>query len=171
MKASTDDIAWFWEEAEKALGISWYKRYSQTLNLDKGIKWPKWFSGGRLNAVCSAVEKWSRQPDAAERTALIWESEDGKQNGSPILLYIKKVARAAAGFKKQGISKGDVIAIYMPMIPQTVIAMLAAAKIGAVFSPVFQATGPMRQPRDSALPEQKFLSRQMPFCEGERRSV
>ncbi len=56
LKASTDDIAWFWEEAEKALGISWYKRYSQTLNLDKGIKWPKWFSGGRLNAVCSAVE-------------------------------------------------------------------------------------------------------------------
>ncbi|MCY9420734.1 AMP-binding protein, partial [Bacillus paralicheniformis] len=141
LKASTDDIAWFWEEAEKALGISWYKRYSQTLNLDKGIKWPKWFSGGRLNAVCSAVEKWSRQPDTAERTALIWESEDGKTERITYSSLHQKVARAAAGFKKQGISKGDVIAIYMPMIPQTVIAMLAAAKIGAVFSPVFSGYG------------------------------
>lgn len=106
LKASTDDIAWFWEEAEKALGISWYKRYSQTLNLDKGIKWPKWFSGGRLNAVCSAVEKWSRQPDAAERTALIWESEDGKQNGSPILLYIKKSPVRQQALKNKAYQKG-----------------------------------------------------------------
>ncbi|MEC1473404.1 AMP-binding protein [Bacillus haynesii] len=141
LKASTDDIAWFWEEAEKALGISWYKRYSQTLNLGKGIKWPKWFSGGRLNAVYNAVEKWSRRPDTADRTALIWESEDGKTERITYSSLHQKVARVAAGFKKQGIAKGDVIAIYMPMIPETVIAMLAAAKIGAVFLPVFSGYG------------------------------
>ena len=118
-----------------------YKRYSQTLNLDKGIKWPQWFTGGRLNAVYNAVEKWARRPDTAGRTALIWESEDGKTEQITYSSLHQQVARAAAGFKKQGISKGDVIAIYMPMIPETVIAMLAAAKIGAVFSPVFSGYG------------------------------
>lgn len=100
LKASTNDIAWFWEEAEKALGISWYKRYSQTLNLDKGIKWPQWFTGGRLNAVYNAVEKWARRPDTAGRTALIWESEDGKTEQITYSSLHQQVARAAAGFKK-----------------------------------------------------------------------
>lgn len=54
LKASTDDIAWFWEEAEKALGISWFHRYDQALNTDGGIKWPKWFSGGsKCRIQCS----------------------------------------------------------------------------------------------------------------------
>ncbi|MFT0800916.1 AMP-binding protein [Bacillus swezeyi] len=141
LKATTDDIAWFWEEAEKALGISWYKRYSTTLNVNQGIKWPKWFEGGRLNAVYNAIEKWSVQKETADNTAIIWESEDGKTEYISFSSLNQSISRAAAGFKKHGISKGDVIAIYMPMIPETVIAMLAAAKIGAVFSPIFSGYG------------------------------
>ncbi|MED1741231.1 AMP-binding protein [Bacillus swezeyi] len=141
LKATTDDIAWFWEEAEKALGISWYKRYSTTLNVNQGIKWPKWFEGGRLNAVYNAIEKWSVQKETADNTAIIWVSEDGKTEYISFSSLNQSISRAAAGFKKHGISKGDVIAIYMPMIPETVIAMLAAAKIGAVFSPIFSGYG------------------------------
>lgn len=141
LKATTDDIAWFWEEAEKALGISWYKRYSSTLNMDRGIKWPRWYSGGRLNAVYNAVEKWAGQTDTAAKTAIIWEREDGKTEQISFSSLHDKIARAAKGFTHLGISKGDVIGIYMPMIPETVIAMLAAAKIGAIFSPIFSGYG------------------------------
>ncbi|MEK5501832.1 AMP-binding protein [Bacillus sp. FSL M8-0168] len=141
LKASTDDIAWFWEEAEKALGISWFHRYDQALNTDGGIKWPKWFSGGRLNAVYNAVEKWAGQKETAEKTAIIWEREDGRTGRLSFSSLHEKIARAAQGFKHQGISKGDMIAIYMPMTPEAVIAMMAAAKIGAIFSPIFSGYG------------------------------
>ncbi|WFA07232.1 AMP-binding protein [Bacillus sp. HSf4] len=141
LKASIDDIAWFWEEAEKALGISWYKRYSAALNTDHGIKWPTWFAGGRLNAVCNSVEKWSVQTETADAAALIWESEDGKTKQISFSSLHHSISCAAAGFKALGVQKGEVIAIYMPMIPETVIAMLAAAKIGAVFSPIFSGYG------------------------------
>ena len=90
-----------------------------------------------------------------------------KQNRSPILLYTNKSPVRRQALKARHL-KGDVIAIYMPMIPETVIAMLAAAKIGAVFSPVFQATAPMQQRRDLPLPERKSLSQQMPFAKGKK---
>ncbi|MDI3411958.1 acetyl-coenzyme A synthetase N-terminal domain-containing protein [Bacillus sonorensis] len=106
LKATTDDIAWFWEEAEKALGISWYKRYSSTLNMDRGIKWPRWYSGGRLNAVYNAVEKWAGQTDTAAKTAIIWEREDGKTEQISFSSLHDKIARAAKGFTHLGISKG-----------------------------------------------------------------
>lgn len=141
MKASIENIEWFWEEAEKALNISWYERYEKTLNLDKGIKWPKWYVGGKLNTAYNTVEKWAEDETMANETAIIWEGEDG----DTVVLTYKELAtavgRAAGGLKKVGINKGDIISIYMPMVPETVIIMMAAAKIGAIYSPVFSGYG------------------------------
>lgn len=141
MKASIENIEWFWEEAEKALNISWYERYEKTLNLDKGIKWPKWYVGGKLNTAYNTIEKWAEDETMANETAIIWEGEDG----DTVVLTYKELAtavgRAAGGLKKVGINKGDIISIYMPMVPETVIIMMAAAKIGAIYSPVFSGYG------------------------------
>lgn len=141
MKASIENIEWFWEEAEKALNISWYERYEKTLNLDKGIKWPKWYVGGKLNTAYNTVEKWAEDETMANETAIIWEGEDG----DTVVLTYKELAtavgRAAGGLKKVGVNKGDIISIYMPMVPETVIIMMAAAKIGAIYSPVFSGYG------------------------------
>ncbi|MDA1475139.1 AMP-binding protein [Bacillus changyiensis] len=141
LKATTDDIAWFWEEAEKALDISWYKRYNETLNIDRGIKWPRWFTGGRLNVVYNAVEKWAHHQETAKQTAIIWESEAGQTKQISFSALNEVISRTAQGLKKLGIVKGDVIAIYLPMLPETVIAMLAAAKLGAVVLPIFSGYG------------------------------
>jgi acetyl-CoA synthetase len=141
LEASTTNIDWFWHEAEKVLGIQWIDSYKQTLNLDNGKMWPQWYVGGKLNCVGSAVEKWAQNPETSNNCALIWESEQGKVRNYSFTELNEAICRVANGLKQVGLKKGDVISIYMPMIPETVMTILAAAKIGAIFSPVFSGYG------------------------------
>jgi acetyl-CoA synthetase len=137
MKASTHDIGWFWKEAEKALGIEWFKPYDHVLDLSKGIKWPSWYAGGQLNVVHNALDKWAANPSKREATALIWEGEDGSIRRYSFAKLSSEVASVAQGLHKIGLCKGDRVGIYMPMIPETVIALLAVARIGAISTPSF----------------------------------
>lgn len=140
-KASVEDIAWFWMEAEKVLGIEWFQPYDQTLDLSRGIKWPHWYVGGKLNVVHNAVTKWSNRPETRDRTALIWEGEDQEVKRYTFAELDEAISRAAKGLRRLGIGKGDRVTLYLPMIPETVIAMLALSKVGAIFSPVFSGYG------------------------------
>lgn len=141
LNASTKDIAWFWKEAEKVLNIDWYEPYKETLSLEDGVKWPKWYVGGKLNTAYNTVETWAEKEQTANATAIVWESEDGIVQTYTYAQLSEAVARVANGFKQHGLKKGDIIAIYMPMVPETVIAMMAAAKIGAIYSPIFSGYG------------------------------
>lgn len=141
IKASVDNIEWFWTEAEKALNISWYKPYDKTLDLENGVKWPKWYVGGKLNTAYYSVEKWAEDETMATQKAIVWEGEDGVVQTYTFAELTTAIGRAANGLKKAGINKGDIISIYMPMVPETVILMMAAAKIGAIYSPVFSGYG------------------------------
>lgn len=141
MKASVENIEWFWTEAEKALNISWYKPYDRTLDLEKGVKWPKWYVGGQLNTAYYSVEKWAEDATMANQNAIVWEGEDGEVQTYTFAELTTAIGRAAGGLKNAGINKGDIISIYMPMVPETVIIMMAAAKIGAIYSPVFSGYG------------------------------
>jgi acetyl-CoA synthetase len=140
-QASVNDVAWFWKEVEKALGIEWFQPYHQVLDLSAGIRWPRWFVGGRLNVVHNAVDKWAGHPATAGRTALIWEGEDGEVRRYTFRELSDWTTRVAAGLARLGITRGDRISLYMPMIPETVAVILAAAKIGAIVSPAFSGYG------------------------------
>ena len=139
--ASTRDIAWFWGEVEKELGIEWIQPYENVLNLSEGIKYPEWYEGGQLNIIQTVLDKWAKNPETADQLAIIWESEDGEIRKFTYAEMSTWVDRVAQGFKNQGIEKGDRICIYMPMIPETAVAILAAGKIGAIFSPAFSGYG------------------------------
>ena len=95
-----------------------------------------WFSGGKLNAAYNCLDRHlAKQGD---QTAIIWESDDGKE--SKVMTYHDlhaSVCRFANALRQFGIKKGDRICIYLPMIPEAVIAMLACARIGAIHSVVF----------------------------------
>ncbi|WP_237458251.1 AMP-binding protein [Pontibacillus yanchengensis] len=134
---SIDEIEWFWDQAVSELGIEWFHDYNQTLDLSKGIKYPNWFVNGKLNVTYNAVEKWANDTDMANELALIWESDEGLTRMFTYKQLLKEVNQAAAGFQDIGIEKGDIIALYLPMIPETLFSMLAASKIGAIFSPAF----------------------------------
>lgn len=140
-KASILDISWFWSQAEKELDIEWFQRYRQALDLSDGWKWPHWYVKGKLNASQNAVFKWAEKEDIKQEMALKWEGEGGEQIQFTFDELASNIKRAANGFKQSGISKGDVVTLYMPMIPETVISMMALSQIGAVFSPVFSGYG------------------------------
>jgi acetyl-CoA synthetase len=133
---SIQDIGWFWQEAERAVGFQWMKPYTEVLDLANGIPFPNWFAGGTCNVVESALTRWTQQ-DTKTQPALIWEGENGDSKQYTYEELHNWVCRVANGLQKLGIEKGDRITIYMPMIPETAVAMLAAMKIGAIVSPIF----------------------------------
>lgn len=138
---SIEDIGWFWDQAVQELGIEWYKNYDEPLLSHDDWKYPRWFVNGKMNVSENAVGKWAKNSRTADNMALIWEGDNGEEKTFTFSQLNQEVHAAAAGFLKLGIKKGDIVTIYMPMIPETVISMLALAKIGSIFSPVFSGYG------------------------------
>jgi len=130
----------FW--GEMGLRISWIKPYSVVQNTSfHGDVSIKWYEDGTLNACANCVDRHLSM--RAMRTALIWQgdSPSEKKHISYAELYTE-VCRFANVLKKHGVKKGDVVVLYMPMIPQTVFAMLACARIGAIHTVVFAGFSP-----------------------------
>jgi acetyl-CoA synthetase len=132
---ANNDLEWFWKEVEKYCEIVWDKPYQKVLDLSKGLPWPKWFVDGKTNIYKSSVEKFSKlTPD---KVAYTFVSEDGKTSQVTYTELDNKVCKLANSLKSLGIQKGDVVAIYLPMIEESIIAILASAKIGAVQTVIF----------------------------------
>lgn len=136
---SINDPEGFW--LEQAENIKWYQKPNQALSQDKNGFY-RWFKGGKLNSCYLALDAHI-EAGRGEDIALIYDS--------PVTQTIQKftynqlrdnVARLAGGLKKLGVEKGDTVVIYMPMIPQAAIAMLACARIGAIHSVVFGGFAP-----------------------------
>ncbi|WP_017615702.1 acetate--CoA ligase [Nocardiopsis salina] len=130
-RADEDRLA-FWEE--QARRLQWERTWDTVL--DWQPPYAQWFVGGRLNASVNCVD---RHVDAGngERAAIQWEGEPGDSRTITYAELRDEVSRAANALTGLGVGKGDRVAIYMPMIPETVVAMLACARIGAVHMVVF----------------------------------
>lgn len=125
----------FWDDI--ASHYSWQKKWSKTLNWD--FKGPKisWFEDGKLNITENCLDRHLKKN--GESTALIWEPNNPKEPELRMSYYElhSAVCRFANVLKSRGIKKGDRVAIYMPMIPELTIGVLACARIGAIHSVVF----------------------------------
>ena len=132
---SKNNLEWFWESVDKDLGIVWDEAYTKTLDSSNGIAWSKWFVNGKTNIYKSSVEKFTKL--SPEKTAYHFISEDGNETKVSYLELNSKVSKLANGLKSLGVKKGDVIAIYLPMIEEAIISILAAAKIGAIQTIIF----------------------------------
>ena len=140
LERSTADVAWFWDAVVQDLDIEWFRPYGQVLDLSGGIEWPRWFIGGQYNYVHDALDKQALRlrPQAA---ALVWEGEDGAVRTFTYGELYREVNRAANALLSLGIRRGDRVGIFMPMIPETAVATLAASKIGAIYTPIFSGFG------------------------------
>lgn len=138
---SIDDTSWFWNEVVKEIGIEWSKPYSETVEFHRGIKYPNWFPNGKLNIIQTAINKWANDKKTKNTKALIAVGDNGEENSFTFFELKQQIDKAAIGLQQLGIKKGDVIAIYLPMIPETVIAMMAISNIGAIYSPIFSGYG------------------------------
>ena len=132
---SKNNLEWFWESVDKDIGIVWDEPYTKTLDTSNGIAWAKWFVNGKTNIYKSSVEKFTKK--TPEKIAYDFISEDGIQTKLSYFELNSKVSKFANGLKSLGVKKGDVIAIYLPMIEEAIISILAAAKIGAVQTIIF----------------------------------
>ena len=138
-KSSIDDNENFWSEQAKT-NIEWFEPFTKTLEWE--LPNAKWFTGGKLNACYNCVDK-HLLTDFANKAALIWEGEPAspdKPGEERTLTYRQlhyEVSRFANVLKRNGVKKGDRVIIYMPMTPESVIAMLASSRIGAIHSVIF----------------------------------
>jgi acetyl-CoA synthetase len=141
MKRSIEDIEWFWDATLKDLDIQFYKPYTKVVDLTEGIKFPKWCVGGKMNIVHNCLDKW-QFTNLKNKIALIYESEEGFVKKYTYEELDKEVCKCANALSSLGIKKGDVVGLYMPMIPELAIAFLAIIKIGGIILPLFSGYGP-----------------------------
>ncbi|MGH2769672.1 MAG: AMP-binding protein [Actinomycetota bacterium] len=133
---SVEEIEWYWAEAALDLGIEWFRPYDRVLDTSRGIEWATWFDGGKINIAHNCVDRHAGGP-RADQPALIWESEDGEVRSLTYRELGSEVGRLCSGLRSLGLRKGDAVGVYMPMIPEAVVAMFAVARIGAVYLPIF----------------------------------
>jgi acetyl-CoA synthetase len=131
-KQALENLEEFWEEQAKSL--KWFKEWDKVL--DWNPPFAKWFVGGKLNASVNCLDRHV-DSDAKNKVAIIWEGENGETNSFTYYQLYRSVNKLASALKNLGVKKGDRIAIYLPMIPQLPIAMLASSRIGAIHTVVF----------------------------------
>ena len=138
---SIKDPNGFW--AEQAKRIDWIKPFSKVKNTsyDPHNVSIKWFEDGTLNVCYNCVDRHLAK--RGDQTAIIWEGDDPKDDKKLTYKQLHaEVCRFANVLKARGVKKGDRVTIYMPMIPEAAVAMLACARIGAIHSVVFGGFSP-----------------------------
>src|SRR6266516_1986064 len=141
MRRSTTDIAWFWNTVLCELSIQFYKPYSHVVDLSQGKPWAKWCVNGEMNIVHNMLDKYAGT-EIDNRLAIKSEIEHGTTRADMYEELRGQVNKMAASSHSLGLGKGDAIGVFMPMVPEIVIAMLAIIKIGGIFLPLFSGFGP-----------------------------
>lgn len=140
LQKSRDDIGWFWDAVVKFLGIPFSAPYEKVYDDAEGIEWTKWFVGGKTNLYTICVERFAQAtPDAP---AVIFEGEDGSTQTLTYRQLHAKCEALATGILSLGLKEGDRVGLYMPMVPETVVVMMACAKMGIIYLPIFSGFGP-----------------------------
>jgi len=131
-RAARDPQGWWVEQAEQ---LHWFSSWDSVLD-DSNAPFYKWFTGGTLNASYNCLDRHV-EAGLGDRVAFHWRGEEGEERELTYAQLLAEVERLASALKALGIAKGDVVGIYLPMIPEVVISMLACARIGAPHNVVF----------------------------------
>ena len=134
-KRSIEDTEGFWNEKAKEF-VTWSKEWDETVEFDFPKGEVKWFKGGKLNVSVNCLDR--HLETRGDQPAIVWESDDPEVDKAYTYKELHaEVCRFSNALKARGVKKGDRVCIYMPMVPEAAIAMLASARVGAVHSIVF----------------------------------
>jgi acetyl-CoA synthetase len=129
------DPGWFWGAAVEDLGLPWQRPFREVLDASGGPEWARWWGGGAFDYTAAAVEpRAARDPTGL---AIAWEGEDGTVRRLTNAELASEVDRAVAMFAAEGVQTGDRVGIYLPMLPETAVAVLALGRLGAIYTPIF----------------------------------
>ena len=134
------DPAWFWGAAADDLALPWQRRPREILDSTRGPAWTRWWTGGAFNHAAAAIDPRADRDPGGE--ALLWEGDDGDVRRFTARELRDEVDRAAAMLTREGIGPGDRVGILLPMLPETVVAVLALGLLRAIFTPIFSGYGP-----------------------------
>jgi acetyl-CoA synthetase len=140
LQRSQEDVEAFWGMVERDLGFSWYHPYSKVLDESRGAPWARWFVKGRTNIALNCLDRHATG-GAAGRTAVIWEGEDGQVRRLTYGELSNLTNRLAGALADEGVVRGDAVGVFLPMVPEVVAALLAVAKVGGIFVPLFSGFG------------------------------
>ncbi len=140
LRWSVADVARFWDAVSQDLELDWYEPYRQVVDTSRGIEWATWWLGGRFNYVHNALDRHARGP-SRDRVALVWEGEEGATRCLTYGELYAETNRCANALRALGVRQGDRVGLYLPMIPEVVVAQLAIGKIGAIYTPIFSGFG------------------------------
>jgi acetyl-CoA synthetase len=131
-EAARDPLGWWTRQAEE---LDWFRRWDTVLD-DSNPPFYKWFVGGKLNVSHNCLDRHV-EAGRGDRVAFHWRGEDGQERDITYAELLAEVERFANALKDLGVRSGDVVGIYLPMIPEVVVSMLACARIGAPHNVVF----------------------------------
>jgi len=169
LRRAAAEPEWFWPAALEDLGVVWFQPYLKVLDSDKGVEWTRWFIDGQINMAYNCLDKHLRgctadsaasanacccgtvdeakageleQARSWDREALVWEGELGEVRRFTYLELAEGTNRLANGLKSLGVKVGDTVGLYMPLVPETVMALMACFKVGAMAIPIFSGYAP-----------------------------
>jgi acetyl-CoA synthetase len=134
------DPEWFWDAVLKFGDVRFSRPYDKVLDASRGPAWARWCVGGETNLVLNTLDKHRGGP-VMEKPAIVWESEAGEVRSWSYAELDAESCRLAAALRRRGVGKGDVVAIYLPLLPHTVAAFYAIARLGALAMPLFSGFG------------------------------
>jgi acetyl-CoA synthetase len=130
------DPAWFWGAAVDDLGLAWQRPWDRVLDLSNGIELPRWWAGGAFDHAASVLARWTA-PALRDAEAIAWEGDGGAVRRLTGAELAAAVEAAADRFAAHGIGMGTRVGVFLPMLPETVVTVLALGRLGAVFTPLF----------------------------------
>jgi acetyl-CoA synthetase len=133
---SMRDVEAYWDRV--ARGFEWSRPWTRVLDWQEPNA--RWFVGARTNVTVNCLDR-HLPTERRNRAALVWVGEDGEERTLTFAMLHRRVAKLASGLRSIGVGKGDRVAIYMPLTPEGIVAMLACARIGAIHSVIYAGLG------------------------------
>ena len=135
-RRAAEEPEWFYPSAFSFLGLEWLRPWDRLVDESDGAPFAHWFVGGRTNLAWLACRRF-----APSAVAVRWEGDDGQQREVSAGELETLVSRAGRGLRELGVGPGDVVAVYLPMVPEALISLLAIVRIGAIVAPAFSGYG------------------------------
>ena len=156
VRRSVEDYKWFWGNLPGWLGVEWFREPGEVVDLSRGVEWAQWYRGGLFNLAYNVVDRPVKLGYAGKE-AFTWVGEDGTVRRYTYGEFKDEVDRLASYLREIGVRRGEVVSIYAPMMPESIAAMLAAMKIGAIASPIFSGFAPPAVAERLALAESRVM--------------
>ncbi|MBX7430506.1 AMP-binding protein [Mycobacterium sp. Y57] len=140
VRRSSAEIEWFNSELLRYIDLRFYRPFDRVVDLSRGKEFARWCIGGVSNLVLNCIDKHRGTP-VWGHTCLLWEGEDGSTRTYTYAELDAEICRLAGALRSLGYGRGDVIGLYLPMIPETFVAFFAIVKIGAIAMPLYSGFG------------------------------